>query len=136
RAIAAAPELVATVSADGVRLWSADLEERWYHPAPVDRAPFAVLSPDGRRLGTGGHAGALWLHDLDGGEPVVVAHPAEVKAMAFAPRGDRFATGSADGRLRVFAGEGSAPPERVIDAHHGSVEAIAFVDPERLVSGG
>ena len=84
--------------------------------AHTDRVSDAVYSPDGRRLATASHDGAVRLWDAETGraERTILARgqtsPGEysyewVQGVAFAPRGDRLATGTDEGRVQLWNAE-------------------------------
>ena len=67
---------------------------------------------------------------------VLARHPEAIPSVAFSPDGRCFATGSQDGRARVFDAEtGALIDER--ELHKGWINGVAFMsDGNRLVTGG
>jgi WD40 repeat protein len=111
----------------------------------------ASFSPDNRLLAIrGDHPIAqVWdlgsnqlaanlLHDervksvvfVDGGQEFDVV----VTCLSFSPEGETLATGSQDGLLRLWTQAGTQ--FRMLQAHEGSVNAISFASPTRIVTGG
>jgi WD40 repeat protein len=111
----------------------------------------ASFSPDSRLLAIrGDHPIAqVWdigsrqlaanlLHDervrsvvfVDGGQEFDVV----VTCLSFSPDGETLATGSQDGLLRLWTQAGTQ--FRMLQAHEGSVNAISFASPTRIVTGG
>jgi eukaryotic-like serine/threonine-protein kinase len=57
-----------------------------------------------------------------------------VTSLSFSPDGQTLATGSQDGLLRLWSQAGTQ--FRKLQAHEGSVNAIGFASPTRIVTGG
>jgi WD40 repeat protein len=102
-----------------------------------------ALSPDGKRLATGGGGKQIMLRLWDTGTGEQIGeprnHPATLKAVAFSPDGKLLASGSADGQVRFWDGEtGQSRPAahgRGM-AHQADVEWIAFsADGKTLLTG-
>lgn len=134
-------ERLATVGEDGVRLWSIPEGEGRALEAPADRPLFATFSPDGRRLLTGSHRGALRLWSKGEGAadfdetPRILPHQAEVKTAAFSPDGRWIASGGGDAKLRIWSVDGK--DERAFDIHEDGVEVVAWTpDGGQVISGG
>lgn len=67
---------------------------------------------------------------VDGGQEFDVV----VTCLSFSPDGETLATGSQDGLLRLWTQAGTQFP--MLQAHEGSVNAISFASPTRMVTGG
>jgi WD40 repeat protein/predicted Ser/Thr protein kinase len=66
---------------------------------------FAVaFHPDGKRLATGGRDRAVWLWDLERGEPVarLPGHTSYIWSLAFSPDGTTLVSGSGDSTVRLW----------------------------------
>jgi WD40 repeat protein len=135
---------IATASWDcTVRIW----DTRTYEPLPgleCSGSVYAIsISPDGTRLAlaehTSGPEGVL--HVLD---PVTLAKQAQVNissgfnlpwAIAFSPRGDLIASGTASGAIQVWDAS-HLSNIGTIKGHHEQVTSIAFTsDGSQIVSG-
>ncbi len=119
----------------GVRVWT------WStgHLAALAGSTFAQadleLSPDGTRLVGAGEARTVQVWDARTGVAGVTlrGHRDLVRAMAFSPDGRQLATGSYDRTVRVWnlaTGE-----SRVLLGHVGPVWTVAWLGPDRVVSG-
>ena len=93
------------------------------------------LAPDGKRVALAGEDGRLRLLRLEGPSEadVVAVHASAVTAVAFEGSGDRLASGSREGRLRVWSAEGELIGHW--SAHEGEIRSLAFLpDGNTLVS--
>jgi WD40 repeat protein/serine/threonine protein kinase len=107
------------------------------HGPPLRQAGsvvFAVFSPDGRSLLTGGQN--AWLWDVTTGQPRTppLQHPAIVQAGVFGPDGKALATLGSDHAVRLWD---AATGQRLgpAFAHPAEVTALAFApDSRRLVT--
>src|SRR5262249_36156071 len=102
---------------------------RFFHGHSDDVTALAV-SPDGRRLLSGGQDATLTLHDLDTGQLVrgFKAHEGGVLAVAFTPDGRRALSGGADRALRLWdleTGKVIRTFGRTFGAHLDPVRAVA-----------
>jgi WD40 repeat protein len=97
------------------------------------RGPVArfVLSPDGsfgiggRRLNPDTGPGDAIRFSLDGGEPQVLQHGADVRATAMDSSGTLVATGSRDGTIRVSRPTADAAPHLLL-GQEGAIYSLAF----------
>jgi WD40 repeat protein len=103
-----------------------------------------AVSPDGKRLATGGGLGpdlGLRLWDAATGKPLgpLQAHPGQVWAVAFSPDGKLLASGCTDRQVRLFDGETGQPrlPAHARGmSHQGDVEYVLFSpDGKTLLTG-
>jgi WD40 repeat protein len=115
-----------------VRLWDARtgrLLRRLGDPAEQILA--VALSPDGRRLASGGGSnggpGILRLWDTATGTPVWSAddQAAEVLAIAYAPDGSSMATAAADGLVKL-RDPATGAVRQTLAGHAGGATALAF----------
>ncbi len=95
-------------------------------------------SPDGARLAVGGRAGTLGLWDR--GLAVVgavrpLAHTGRVLDLRFSPDGALLASAGEDGTAIVWDPTTATPRARLA-AHQGRVNSVAWLGPDRLVTGG
>jgi len=89
------------------RLVSALVHRNWALPAvpPIrhqSRVTMTSFSPDGRRVLSASWDKTAQVHDAVTGEPLfAVHHDGEIFAAVYNRQGDRFATASADGTVRI-----------------------------------
>jgi WD40 repeat protein/serine/threonine protein kinase len=137
RLTSSARHLVAAVADHTVRVWSfADRQLRATFSGQSDRVDSLAISPDGRRLASGGGTGQLDLWDLETRQrtgTVSVAH-SPLSALAFSSSSAHIAIASADGARVVDAMTGSELAR--LDGHDGKVWSLAFVDDATVVTAG
>lgn len=125
-----------TASSDGtVRRWSLATPEQWVWDTDAPAVSTAI-SPDGRRLAVGFNKGALRIHSLPDGRllgEIPDAHDDQVLRIAFNRDGSRLATGSHDGKAKIWRLERDAnsesPPRlqcTINDHDPKSVHAVSF----------
>ncbi|HZO16450.1 MAG TPA: serine/threonine-protein kinase, partial [Polyangiaceae bacterium] len=120
---------IAAVGDDGVRVWNSSGGDAIHLEAPADRPLFAIFHDS--ELVTGSHAHALRLWDLSTKKAVEIEHGAEIRDAARSPSGI-IAAGGEDGSILIVNGR----DKKVLRAHQGSVDAVAFFADGTLVSGG
>ena len=96
-----------------------------------------AYSPDGSRLAiSGGSAGVAKIRDAESSAEVLelVGHEGSLEGIAFSPEGERVATASWDGSVRVW--DATSGQELLqLDGHNGNVNGVAFhPDGIRLAS--
>ena len=98
----------------------------WSAPFPAAVAP----SPIDRLVAVGGADGRTWLVDFAGVAQTCTAepHPTGVRAVAWSPRGHRFATVDLAGEVRVWGLDGSAVGDPLPQDEALVVDAVAL-DP-------
>ncbi len=130
------------------------------NPQSVGQSGYVVtaISPDGKKIMTGGANGIAQLWDAETrqpigqpmrhdavleldfppgreGDPIPPSHPGTIIAVAFSPDGQRLLTGSNDGRARVWSAETGQALARPL-RHEGVVNAVAFSPDGRCVLTG
>ena len=86
------------------------------------------LGPDGRLLATGSDSGRVFVWNIDSQlqlPELEWAEAHEILSLAFSPGGETLVVGRGDGSLGVWQ-INSPPVVRVIKAHEGGVETVAF----------
>lgn len=126
---------------NSVRVWDMTTGTQLTVLAPTGRIGVLAVSPDGNWLATGSPGTDAKLWDANSGEALgtLTGHVAEVSAIAFAPQGDRLASGDDRGRIRIWkrdgAGGGQWSLERELAGHSRTITAMRFTpDGQRLVS--
>jgi polar amino acid transport system permease protein len=151
-ALAANGSTLATIGEDGiVRVWDAETAQVIQSIGPNENTKFAVaLSPDGILVAAGdGENIQIW--DARSGEPLQrlegywedeekqenwLGHTKKVTALAFSPKGDYLASGSAEGTLLIWDfDKGEIAWET--KGHLGAVSKVVFdATGKYLLSGG
>jgi WD40 repeat protein len=117
----AAGDRIASVSEDGTACLTGAGGERLGCFAPdAGTATAGVLSPDGLTAALAIDHGVR-IAPTAGGAPVILPHPAVVRALVFTPAGDRLISGADDGVVRVWPTGGGAP----LDLAGGAAAVIA-----------
>jgi WD40 repeat protein/tRNA A-37 threonylcarbamoyl transferase component Bud32 len=101
----------------------------------------SVLSPDGRRIATGGQGGGLTLWDSQTGEAIAEtrAHSSWLMDVAFSPDSTRIVTGGGDQMIRIWDATGNKPLQQELGrrmGHWNEVWMVGFADDGRIISGG
>ncbi|HEX2727019.1 MAG TPA: c-type cytochrome, partial [Beijerinckiaceae bacterium] len=117
-------------------IWALDrgaaLQVLRFHDGAVNAA--AVL-PDGRFV-SGGEDGriAVWRTGEATPAQIIEAHKAPIAGLAVSQDGTRIASASWDGTARVTPLSGGTV--RVLQGHHGNVNAVAFLADGRIATAG
>ncbi len=108
-------------------------------------AQYLALSPDGRRMvswssysvARGTEAGRFWLWDVQTGELLEEPdrHSDALTSVAVALEGDRIATGSLDGTVRIWSAQTGKELGRSLD-HEGRVQVVEFGPGGEVWSAG
>ncbi len=131
----AGTRLVSAGADERVRVWDISSGRPVYTVIQTTAELCIALSPDGLRLAIGGRKlSGITLVDLaKGGKPFRFGESAgEVTSLAFTPGGERLASGSAKGWIRIWD---SATGEEIFrsPAGNGSVDGISF-SPDSTVA--
>ena len=131
-----------SIGAGAVRVWDAQTGRLLRRLGdPSEQIMAVALSPDGRRIASGGASsdgkGVVRLWDTATGEAVwgQADHPAEVLAVAFSADGSSFATAGAEGVVRL-RDPATGAVTRTLEGHDGGATALAFsADGSTLLCG-
>jgi len=132
---------IATVGADArLKIWNPS-SGALVRTLELDNGPATAFSLYGQFALTGHASGHVVLWDWQRAEKLGTfkRNDAEIWAVAFTGRGDRFAASSHDWKVTLWDTSTPGGPVQVIDAHENSVQAIAYVSSEkgqRLATGG
>jgi WD40 repeat protein len=99
------------------------------------QATAVAFSPDGETIASGGADGAVRVWGGPGGSRTIGSHDGSVDGLAFSPDGRWLASASGDKTVRIWDLSGEEQP-RILRSSQGPVRSVAFVDADRLVSGG
>jgi WD40 repeat protein len=104
-----------------------------------ERIRAMALSPDGKRIVSGGDDNMLRLWDVSTGQLVgrpLSGHTDLISSVAFSPDGKRIVSGSRDTTLRLWNASDGQPIGPPLDGHGGEISSVAFNrDGNRIVSG-
>jgi WD40 repeat protein len=131
------------LSPGAVRLWDARTGRLLRQLGnPAEQIMAVALSPDGRRLASGGAnargSGVVRVWDTGTGKPAWTGedHTAEVLAIAYAPDGSSVATAAADGLVKLRDAATGAV-RQTLEGHVGGATSLAFsADGDLLACGG
>jgi WD40 repeat protein len=132
---------LATAAADGlVVVWDAATRAKAAvltgHTGAVAALSF---SPDGRHIVSAGFddTARIWSWDGTAGhlEWVLSGHQTRLSSAVFSPDGTRVATGAADGTIGIWD-SGTGRNLAMFRAHGDSVNAVALLDDDRVMSSG
>lgn len=139
RSIAIAPDgqMAITGSFDAKAIiWSLETGEAQqvllFHDGQVD----AVAALPQGRFASAGADGRIAIWEVGRSTPVSVlhGHDGPVVALAVAPNGSTLASASWDASVRLWPLSGAAP--RILEGHHGHVNAVTFLSDGTLASAG
>jgi WD40 repeat protein len=124
-----------------VRLWDARrgrLLRRMGDPA--EQVMAVAISPDGRRMASGGTrdtSSAVRLWNSETGEQVwsQADHSADILALAFTPDGSMLATASADGSVKLRDPK-TGEVLRELDGHEAGATSLSFTGDGALLAAG
>lgn len=127
---------IASLSKDrSLRLWDADGGEQiQVLIGNARRGRSLYFSPDGRSLYSGNIAGIVqeWQVGQGGGRAALQGHLADVTAVDFAVRGDRFASGGRDATIRVHDAA-SLRLDTLILGHPSELMGLVWHDDDRQI---
>jgi WD40 repeat protein len=112
-------------------------EVRYIGGEKGEAAYVLALSPDGKKLASGAwHREDVRVWDVAGGKELLKlpGHPQGVNAIAFSPDGGRLAVGCTDGTARIWNLLKDDEPQ-ILAGHERTVEAVAFLDANTLMTG-
>jgi WD40 repeat protein len=141
-AAGADPATLVSASGDGTgRIWNWQTGQQRGVFAAGNPLLAVALSPDGRRLATGGYGAAALIWDVaqPAARPISLTHPATVRALAFSPNGRYLATAAEDGWLRVWDLAGGETGGPILLRGHAGQWVVSLVysrDGETLTSAG
>ena len=105
------------------------------HPGHVNSL---ALSPDGKRIVSGGGDAIIKVWDIATGKELITipkAHTNEITSVAFSPDGKRIASGDNSGEIKVWD-EASGKEMIALKGHKNRIYSVAFSqDGTRIVSG-
>ena len=101
-----------------------------------DGQAFAVsFSPVDETIASGGIDGTVKVWGGPGDSRTLGTHEGPVTSLAFSPDGRWLASGSSDKTVRIWDLSDQERP-RIIRSSQGAINAVAFPDEDRLVTGG
>jgi len=102
-----------------------------------DGVSYAVaLSPDSKRMASGGKDGTVILWDVEGRYELLrlTEHTGPILCLAFSPSGDFVVSGSADRTVRFWDVQTGKEKREVIKAHDEAVTAVAINRDASLIA--
>ena len=139
QALAFSPDgaILASISADGLKLWNAAGKLLATLPAPKEEALRLTFSPDGAHLASCHREGMIYLWDIPGRRlhRSWKAHTDMVLSLAFSTKGDRLASGGRDSLAHVWDVR-SGDKVLTLPRHARVIKSLLFCpDGKSLVSG-
>ena len=142
RAVTFSPDgkTLAASQPSGALLWNIDQPDVQPHSVCKDAKDIRSLAfrPDGTELLCGRADGRIIGSPLRQGREITFSgHTGSVNSLSFSPRGNVFASGSADGTIRLWHVDKPEALPDVITRQEGWIWAVAFnADGSGVISGG
>lgn len=121
--------------AGGLGLYNVETGKlQWYKKVHAPRTSSVAISPDGKRLASGGWDRFVRIFDSQGKQLTEVRdHQAFVEGLAFSPDGKLLASGGWDNVLRIRDGQ-TAKTKQVCRGHEDWVRAVRFHPTKPIVA--
>ncbi|MFE6923369.1 toll/interleukin-1 receptor domain-containing protein [Nocardia sp. NPDC057663] len=140
KTVSFSPDGQRIITHDGhdMRLWATTTSEQIGQPMTTGPAQAITISPDGKRIATGGADVRLW----DGITTRQISHSVPtgswdiVHRMVFSPDGKWIVSGSHDKTIRLWDADTGQPIGEPISGHQDAVWGLAFSPDGRYIVSG